>query len=217
MCGRYTLTITDIAALAKAWAAEVDAVLLAGWRPRFNVAPGQRAPLLLGGPGRRRLVQATFGLPAPHGALYPNARAETAHQKRSFREALRLGRAVVAADGFYEWEGPPSARQASWFHLAGGAPLLLAAVSVEGVDGPAFSILTTAAVAPVARLHDRMPVILPPEGLDAWLADGPPPAFPLPPPGLLAAQPVGSLVNSPRHDGPACLAPPPPPAQGSLF
>jgi putative SOS response-associated peptidase YedK len=217
MCGRYTLTVSDIAALARAWAAEVDAVLLAGWRPRYNVAPGQRAPLLLGGPGQRRLVQATFGLPAPHGVLYPNARAETAGQRRAFREALRQGRAVVPADGFYEWEGPPSARRPSWFHLADGEPLLLAAVSVEGADGPAFSILTTAAVAPVARLHHRMPVILPPGALDAWLEAGPAPAIPPPSPGLLSARLVAAWVNSAQHDDPACLAPPAPPAQGSLF
>jgi putative SOS response-associated peptidase YedK len=220
MCGRYTLTLADIAALAKAWGAEVEAALLEGWRPRFNVAPGQRAPLLTGGAGPRRLVGATFGLPAHGGGLLLNARAESAAEKRTFRAALARGRAVVPADGFYEWEGPPSARRPSWFHLAGGEPLLLAALSVEQATGPAFAILTTGAVAPVARLHDRMPVILPPDLLADWLSDGPPPPFPAPRPDLLLARPVSPRVNSALIDDAACLAPPPrpaPPAQGRLF
>jgi putative SOS response-associated peptidase YedK len=217
MCGRFSLTISDIAALAREWGAEVDAALLAAWRPRYNVAPGQRAPLLRGPAGQRRLVAATFGLPAPRGGLLPNARAETAGEKRTFRDALARGRAAVPVDGFYEWEGPPSARRPSWFHRPEGGPILLAALSVDGVDGPAFTILTTAAVEPVTRLHDRMPVILPPGQLDAWLADGPPPALPAPLPGRLAARRVSPRVNTPANDDPGCLEAPPPPAQGSLF
>lgn len=217
MCGRFSLTISDIAALAREWGAEVDAALQASWRPRFNVAPGQAAPLLRGPAGRRRLAAATFGLPSPRGGLLPNARAETAGEKRTFRDALARGRAALPIDGFYEWEGPPSARAPSWFHQAGARPLLLAALAVDGADGPAFTILTTAAVAPVDRLHDRMPVILPAAEVDAWLADGPPPPLPAPATGLLLVRRVSPRVNSPANEGPACLEPPPPPAQGSLL
>lgn len=217
MCGRFSLTISDIAALARAWGAEVDAALLAAWRPRYNVAPGQPAPLLVGPAGRRRLVAATFGLPSPRGGLLPNARAETAGQKPTFRDALARGRAAVPADGFYEWEGPPAARRPTWFHRDGEAPLLLAALAVDGKDGPAFTILTTDAIEPVVRLHDRMPVILPPGLVEAWLADGPAPPLGPPVPGLLSGRKVSPRVNSPANDDAGCLAPPPEPAQGSLF
>ncbi len=229
MCGRYTLTITDIAALAKAWGAEVDAALAGGWRPRFNVAPLQQAPLLTGAAtgaaaGARRLGLATFGLPAPRGGLLLNARAETAASRPTFRDALARSRAAVPVDGFYEWEGPAAARRPSWFHREGGAPFLLAALAVPAPEGPAgalaFAILTTAAVEPVRRLHDRMPVILPPELVEPWLGDGPPPPLPAPAPGWLSARPVSPRVNSPRADDAACLeavAPPPPPPQLTLF
>jgi putative SOS response-associated peptidase YedK len=213
MCGRYTLTITDIAALAAAWGAEVDAALAAAWRPRFNVAPGHRVPLLTGGRGARRLGAATFGLPAPRGGLLLNARAETAARKPTFRDAMARSRAAVPVDGFYEWEGPPAARRPSWFHRPGGAPFLLAALAVPGPDGaPAFAILTTGAVEPVRRLHDRMPVILPDGLVDGWLADGPAPPLPAPEAGWLEARAVSPRVNSPRVDDAACLEPPPPPA-----
>jgi putative SOS response-associated peptidase YedK len=219
MCGRFSLTVSDIAALARQWGAEVDAALLSAWRPRYNVAPGQPAPLLRGPAGQRRLVAATFGLPAAQGGLLPNARAETAGEKRTFRDALAHGRAAVPIDGFYEWEGPPSARRPTWFHRSGGAPLLLAALAVDGPDGPAFSILTTDSVEPVVRLHDRMPVILPPGTLEAWLAEGPPPPLAPPVPDLLSARQVSPRVNSPANDDQDCLAPPPaptPPRQGTL-
>lgn len=217
MCGRFSLTISDIAALARAWGAEVDATLAAGWRPRFNVAPGQAAPILRGPAGRRRLALATFGLPNPRGGLYPNARAETAGERRTFRAALAGGRAAVPIDGFYEWEGPPSARRPTWFHLPSGQPLLLAALAVDGADGPAFTILTTDAVEPVIRLHDRMPVVLPPGDVDAWLAEGPPPPVAPARPGLLEGRRVSARVNAPQVDDAGCLAPAEPPAQGSLF
>jgi putative SOS response-associated peptidase YedK len=218
MCGRFSLTVADIAALARTWGAEVDAALLAAWRPRFNVAPGHQVPLLRGPAGQRRLVLAAFGLPASGGGLHVNARSETASRRPAFREAMASGRAAVPADGFYEWEGPPSARRPTWFHRPDGAPLLLAALASEGAGGqPAFAILTAEAVPPVASLHDRMPVILPPGQLDAWLAAGPPPPLPRPGAVALAGRPVSPRVNSPAHDDPACLEPPPAPRQGSLF
>jgi putative SOS response-associated peptidase YedK len=218
MCGRFSLTVSDIGALARAWGAEVEAALLAGWKPRYNVAPGNLVPLLWGPAGRRRLVAATFGLPAAGGGLHINARAETAGRRPAFRQAMLTGRAVVPADGFYEWEGPPAARRPTWFHRADGAPLLLAAVAEPGLDGrPAFAILTTAAIAPVARLHDRMPVVLPPDRLEAWLSPGPPPPLPAPSEVALIGRPLSPRVNSPAHDDPECLAPREEPAQRRLL
>jgi putative SOS response-associated peptidase YedK len=218
MCGRFSLTITDLAALAREWAAELDAALLERWGPRFNVAPGQSHPLLREASGRRRLEPATFGLSGPRGTLLPNARSETAAERRRFARPLREGRCAVPIDGFYEWEGPPSARRPSWFHRADGAPLLLAALAAPGPDGQlGFSILTTAAVEPVARLHDRMPVILPPELVAPWLAAGPPPPLPPPVPGLLAARPLSPRVNSVAHDDAECLEPARPEGQLRLL
>src|SRR5512137_1254598 len=186
MCGRFSLTVADLAALAKEWAADLDVLMAEHWRPRFNVAPGQVHPLLREVGGRRRLVPATFGLVGPRGTLLPNARSETAAEKRTFAGPLREGRCAVPVDGFYEWEGPPSARRPSWFHRENGAPFLLAAVARRDAAGAAsFVILTEPAVAPVEALHDRMPVILPPGLVEPWLAEGPPPSLPPASPGLL--------------------------------
>lgn len=220
MCGRFTLTTDDVRSLARAWAAEVEEALAAGWRPRVNVAPGDAHPLLVAGapPARRRLISATFGWrgAADGGGLLVNARAETAATLPTFREALRARRAAVPADGFFEWEGPPSARRPTWFH-DGGRPLLFAGLLGQAPDGGAgFVILTTEARAPVSALHDRMPLLVPPPLLDAWLS-GPAPALPAPADGALASRRVSDRANSVRNDDPECLAPAPPPAQGRLL
>jgi putative SOS response-associated peptidase YedK len=66
----------------------------------------------------------------------------------------------------------------------------------------------------MAPIHDRMPVILPPEDWDAWL-DPATPAAALasllrPYAGPMVAHRVSTLVNNPRHDDPACRTPLPP-------
>jgi putative SOS response-associated peptidase YedK len=240
MCGRFTLTTEDLASLAKEWGAEVEDGLRAGWRPRFNVAPGDRHPLLIvaaGATGGRRLISATFGWrgAGEGGGFLVNARAETAATLPTFRDAYRARRAAVPADGFYEWQGPPTARRPTWFHDR-GRPMLLAGLLGEAPGGgPGFVILTTEARAPVRALHDRMPLLIPASLVDAWLSpcrlgtDAPagdpgaerfacqPPVLPAPADGALEARAVSERVNSIRNDDAACIAPAAPPAQGSLF
>ena len=74
------------------------------------------------------------------------------------------------------------------------------------------AILTVAAVEPVSAIHDRMPLILPPETWDAWLDPTATVAQLLPllaPPaaGFLEAVKVGPAVNKVANDGPECLTP----------
>ena len=75
-----------------------------------------------------------------------------------------------------------------------------------------FAILTTAANDTVRPVHDRMPVILPPEHYDAWLDRSLTEPAKLPqlvpyPSGLMEALPLAPIVNNPRIDGPECLTP----------
>jgi putative SOS response-associated peptidase YedK len=216
MCGRFSLTERDLVRLARALGAALDPALAAEWRPRFNVAPGSAALLVRDEGGLRRLEPARFGLPGIGPAkLQINARIETAPERRAFRTAWATRRCVVPADGFYEWAGSARARRPFWFHDPAGRTLLFAALWGEDGGQLAFSILTTAANGPVAALHDRMPVLVPEEGLASWLrgGDAPGPS----PEDALAGRPVSERVNAIANDDPGCLEPPAPERQLRLL
>ena len=68
------------------------------------------------------------------------------------------------------------------------------------------TILTTAANEIVAPVHDRMPMILPPEALGPWLAGEAVPLDPYPP-ETMTLHPVSTLVNKPANDDPRCVEP----------
>ena len=105
VCGRYTLT-----AAPGRVAEHFQLASPAGLRPRWNVAPGQSVPAVLrGAAGERVLEELHWGLVPPWakapdvGARAINARVESAAERPAFREAFRLRRCLVPADGFYEW------------------------------------------------------------------------------------------------------------------
>lgn len=217
MCGRYTLN---------APAEDVQAYFsLAGLpelKPRYNVAPTQLVAVVGRKPdGKSRgLVMLRWGL-VPAWSNDPkrphfNARAETVHQLAAFRDAFKARRCLIPADGFYEWPktGPKVARH---FRPRGGGLMAYAGLwdAWEAEDGSTLrtcAIVTCAAVEPVSDVHDRMPLILPPDRWDAWLDPAATVADLLPllaPPsaGLLEVVPVGPAVNKVANDGPECLAP----------
>lgn len=242
MCGRFSLTLS-LAELIRRFglpatgASEVPPPRL----PRFNVAPAQVHPVLLAaaasGEAGLRLESMRWGLalpwetgagPAPaHSPI--NVRVESLRDKPGFRPlCARERRCLVPADGFYEWPAGARGRTRPGplrFTVDDGRVFAFAGIWQPAADGAdTFALLTTAANPRVAVVHDRMPVILPPELEAPWIHAGPA-EFPR----LLAAvtQPfpaarmtgtrLDAWVNSPAHDDPACLRTPPPPAQPELL
>lgn len=227
MCGRFSLT-----ASGEDLAAEFGLDETPELSPRFNIAPSQPVLVVRRRGGRRTASSLRWGLPASgpeQPELLINARSETAAARPAFRDAFRLRRCLIPASGFYEWkrgrEGPrpfhfrrPDQRLLAFAGLWNPAP------PQPGTDDGACVILTTDANALVAAVHDRMPVIVPPESYEAWLS-GPAAGEgsiasllrPFPEAGLEAVA-VSTAVNSAASEGPQCLAPPPEiPRQGHLF
>ncbi|MCS6962784.1 SOS response-associated peptidase [Thermoflexus sp.] len=218
MCGRYTI-FTEPRRLMERFRAEWPDV---PWQPRYNAAPTQPLPTLLND-GTRRIRLFRWGL-IPHWAEDPaignrliNARAETLTIRPSFREAFRRRRCLVLADGFYEWQRTPHGRIPYWIGLQDREPFAFAGLwdrweSPEGKVIESFTIITTAANERVARIHDRMPVILLPEHEEIWLDDTAGPRAwqeilrPYPADRMIA-YPVSARVNSPRVDDPALIEP----------
>jgi putative SOS response-associated peptidase YedK len=139
-----------------------------------------------------------------------NAKAETAAIKPIFRHAFRKSRILVPADGFYEWQPGADGKQPWLIHLKNDDPMGLGGL-LEHWDGPqgeifSFAILTTESNPLMARIHDRMPVIIRPEDYGAWLD---PELMDIPriqrmagpfPERFMKAYPVSRKVNSPLHD-----------------
>jgi putative SOS response-associated peptidase YedK len=214
-----TLSKRDLDLVADELAAFCPAEMAGLYRPRWNVAPTD-AHLVLrrAAAHRRQLELARWGFPGTGKkgpALLINARAESAASRPAFRAAFAGDRCVVPADGFYEWSGEGPERRPYWLHRADGQLLLLAGLyqrgATSGGEGPVgrFTVLTTAANALVARLHDRMPVILAPADVDTWLAEGAAASALLrpAPEEILVATAVSRRANSVKNDDPACLAP----------
>ncbi|MBW2522981.1 MAG: SOS response-associated peptidase [Deltaproteobacteria bacterium] len=220
MCGRFTLTIHQFESVLEALDATIEAVHLDSYRPRYNIAPGTEHWMLRSEEGRRSIVPARWGL-VPRWAKDPNvgykminARAETLAERPAYRDAFRKRRCVLPADGFYEWHGDKGNRRPIWFSPSDG-PLLLMAGLFEGWQHrqrdetlTTFTIITTAASPPVAEVHHRMPALLAPEQVEAWLVGDRPGELLRPArPGALVAKPASRRVNSPANDDPSCLEP----------
>lgn len=231
MCGRYTLATPDPSALRARFPLGESVEI----RRRFNVAPGDDVvAVTTDKEGMPRGDILRWGL-VPHwaddsssGYKMINARAETISERPAYRDAFRRFRCLVVADGFYEWERRPGRpKQPWWITRADGEPFSFAGLWAIW-HGPGDTVLrtctivTTRASRALRDLHDRMPVILPPEAEAAWLDPGIPErdleGLLVPwPDASTAARRVGTAVNDARYDGPECLAPPEPDETPTLF
>lgn len=218
MCGRFNLTASG-EEIAEAFDLDQAPQL----SPRYNIAPTQPVVVvrLEAGTNARGLSTLRWGL-VPVGAPetdrgHINARAETVGQKPSFREAFARRRCLIPATGFYEWQRTRVMKRRPWlFALASGRPFAFAGLwEPPARDGasPTCTILTTEPNDVTRPVHDRMPVILSPDGYAPWLDPKPGDAVALRrllvpfPAGTMTARPVSRAVNDARFDDPACLGP----------
>ncbi len=185
----------------------------------WNVPPTERIRVVIEREGERRLAAARWGFQPfwadeTPGRSWINARAETAWDSPAFGPALRTTRCIVPADAFYEWDRSVAPRQPYAIGPAVEGQLLAMAgiFSLRRESPPRVAIMTTAPNDLVAPIHDRMPVILHPDLVDAWLDGDTPPADLAPmlttaPTQSLRAWPVSGAVNRVGTDGPQLLRP----------
>lgn len=225
MCGRYTVAID-----AQEAAEELGAVLaVPAIEPRFNLAPTDDAPIAIERQ-ERRIGLARFGLvpaesesPKAAGARWINLRAEGVATQRQFAESAARRRCLVLADGFYEWKHEGGKKRPFHFRLPAGGLITFAGIwdVWEGDDEktgehrriPSFAILTTRPSELVARVHDRMPMIVPPALRDRWLSPDEHDAREVirairdAEPIALEAFEVSAKVGSVRNDDPSLIEP----------
>jgi len=239
MCGRFAAT-TPREELMKLYRL-LDSVITV---PRYNVAPTQPVAAIWEQHGRREARFARWGL-VPGWVKDPrefpliiNARVETMAEKPAFRDALKHGRCVIPANGYYEWHtNPDKSKQPYYITLSDDRPMALAGfvaswMGPNGEEIDSVATITVPANAQLSAVHDRIPAILEGEAIEAWLDVGTVRAreaaqlaLPLAD-GALKFHPVSRRVNSARDDDPGLIeavtlekpAPPPPRSgQMSLF
>jgi putative SOS response-associated peptidase YedK len=218
MCGRFKLSAQPSELYAEFGIVDLPV----DYTARYNIAPSQPVLSITAAPDGWQVVQLRWGL-IPYWSQEPkggsqriNARAETLVEKPAFRDAFQRRRCLVLADGFYEWGPVEGRRQPVLIRRRDGRPFAFAGIWERWGprDQPLLTcaIVTTTPNALLARVHNRMPVILGRLQQEAWLD---PHASPESLQSLL--QPcaedelemyvVSPLVNSPANDVAECALP----------
>lgn len=232
MCGRYVVDIDPLTLVAG-----FSITRIQPFDRRFNIAPQSAVPVVYTAKDGERVCEPMqWGL-VPHwakdtsiGAKLTNARSETIADKPSFRQAVRRRRCILPASGYYEWQpvtgadGKPAKQPhyispvgAPWFAMAGLFEAWRAPGTADrDADAPwllTCCVITTAANAQLAAIHDRMPVMLPDAAWRAWLDRSNTDASTLPalmqglPDGAMQAWPVARAVGRSSADGPGLILP----------
>ncbi len=171
--------------------------------PRVNIAPGQEIVVCT---PKMRLTRMRWGM-IPVGRVNArgrpvmetiiNARSESLFDKSAFQG---VERAIVPADGWYEWTGKARRKQAWRIRPKSGAPLFFAAITDvwEAPGGRVLSQVACVTCEPsgdVKDVHHRMGVLLEAGDVATWLEGDDAAAQ-----ALTVPYPDGSLMVEPADD-----------------
>lgn len=166
MCGRYYVddeTAREIEKMVR----NLDKKMMIPQQK--DICPSQIAAVIREQEQHLAAAEMAWGFPNFNGkGLLINARAESALEKRTFKESILHRRCIIPAKGFYEW----NKEKEKYSYERQDSPVIFMAgcfALFEGQDR--FVILTTAANPSVAPVHDRMPLILDNNELKDWVLD----------------------------------------------
>lgn len=219
MCNRFDLhsPITEVARFFEARAE-------ANWAADYNVAPTDDILAVTQVSGSRVIQKMRWGLVPPWEKEFKsayatfNARAEGVATSRTYRDAFRDRRCLIACDAFYEWKKLTAKEKQPYRIRAADQPFTVIAGlweawpdRVAGVDRLSATIVTCPANPLMSGIHDRMPVILQPGNFATWLAPDTSSAtlkaLMVPFTGSLEATPIGPAIGNVRNDGPELIEP----------
>jgi putative SOS response-associated peptidase YedK len=150
-------------------------------RSSYNVAPTSQVYAIADYDDSRVLTSFRWGLipswakEKKIGARTINARSETAADKPMFRSSFTKRRCLIPIDGFYEWERKVKGKLPHYIYGVDGKPLPVAGLWSAWTDPDSDERLLTCTILTgspnplLERIHDRMPIIMPPQRWDAWL------------------------------------------------
>ncbi len=193
--------------------------------PSYNITPGNDILVMAHyNQNKRKLFKFRWGLIPSwtkddrvlKGLI--NARAETIQQKPSYRAAFKQRRCLVIADGFYEWQKKDDQKIPYYIHAKNNQIFAFAGVwehwqSAEQGAIWSCAIITINACEILQAIHERMPVIIPPDRYDDWLniektnAESAQQLLQAFPSSELDVYPVSNRVNSPYFNNAECIRP----------
>lgn len=220
MCGRYSL-FADFRKIEDRFGEatfEIDE-----YEPNYNIAPSQQVLAVINDGSKNRLGHLKWGLVPPWakdakiGFKMINARAETVHEKPSFREALKKKRCLIVADSFYEWKRNDERKVPMRIKMKNDELFAMAGLwetwkDPKGELVHTCTILTTEPNGLMSSIHDRMPVILKPEDEATWLDSSIQDVeklkhllHPFKEESLMDTYEVSDQVNSPKNNSPELI------------
>lgn len=227
MCGRYSQKRGEVEVIVG------EKLHRFPLQPRFNIAPSQPCDVILAGKHGPEAARFQWGLipswSKDNKRPHINARSETVFTLAPFRGPIKHHRCLVPASGWYEWQTRPDGKQPFNLHRADDREMFFAGIwdlweTPTSGPLPTFAILTRPAAPEVKHVHDRMPVILDPDDLAAWLEGSEAAVHAALDHALntgFATDAVTREVNSARTDSPDFLKPvalpPKPPEQQTLL
>lgn len=178
MSSRYTLF--QIEQLRERF--QIEESLPTSLRKRYNIAPGQTAPVIVEHNRTQKLEMMKWGF-LPLSAKDTNsifryktfnAKSENVFDKNTWKEAIRSSRCLVPSNGFYEWRTTATGKQPFFIRpkdqgLFSFAGIYSSWQDLEGFEWGTFSIITTTSNKEMRTIHDRMPIILHPNDEAIWL------------------------------------------------
>ena len=145
-----------------------------------EIFPSAVLPAIASGrSGERRVFPMKWGFSGR--SLLLNARAETAASKPTFKESWERRRCIIPASWYFEWEhltgsdGKKHTGDKFMLQPKGSTMTWLGGLYRIEEGLPVFVILTREPGEEIRFIHDRMPLILPEDAIDAWIRpDGDP-------------------------------------------
>lgn len=178
MCGRYAFFTAEENNEIRNIANIIESKYGKGHMPNGEIFPTAVVPVLIGDKSNKdtdaELIKWGFDNFMAKNPII-NARAETVSEKRMFAKSFKNRRCIIPSTGFYEWSKEEKdskiIKQKYIFNLPHEPMVYLAGIYNELDDKRKFVILTTEANESMRAVHDRMPVIIIKEQMQAWLYD----------------------------------------------
>lgn len=168
MCGRYNFTVEQSDEIMEILE-KLNAKFQGKEARTGEVFPTNLAPVLIEEKKEVSPTLSVWGFPKFDGkGVIINARAETAFEKKTFRDSLMNRRCIIPSTGFYEWN---SEKQKFLFRLEGTNALYMAGIYAYYRDEMRYVVLTTDANNSMKEVHNRMPLVIPKNEIETWIMD----------------------------------------------